>query len=276
MLTTSVDGLWVLQILTGTEIIAPELGLRPHLPSFETTGMAMSHPAAAELKSAGVIDGDGTVDAPVAEWLTVLSRRDVSLLVYAQTPRTAEPERILLARFASWWVALERCGEMVRITGMGAARDERAASLLIKSQLDRLCGTAMPADFRPASFDASSLLRSVHDGKRVDAFLSAAGFDPHQIAVLASAAEKSRSAQLTILALQSGVPAATGRSTMGPGAVTVLDTPFGRLTSERVFRDGHDWMVISPGSSSHLTAAVQRMLRNLPARNEWFSYRKAL
>ncbi|HOB50942.1 MAG TPA: ESX secretion-associated protein EspG, partial [Mycobacterium sp.] len=35
MLTTSIDGLWVLQVLTGIEVVAPELGLRPHLPSIE-------------------------------------------------------------------------------------------------------------------------------------------------------------------------------------------------------------------------------------------------
>ena len=37
MLTTTIDGLWVLQILAGIEVLAPELGLRPILPSFETS-----------------------------------------------------------------------------------------------------------------------------------------------------------------------------------------------------------------------------------------------
>ena len=36
MLTTTVDGLWVLQVLSGIEVMAPELGLRPHLPSVES------------------------------------------------------------------------------------------------------------------------------------------------------------------------------------------------------------------------------------------------
>ena len=36
MLTTTIDGLWVLQVLTGIEVLAPEMGLRPILPSVET------------------------------------------------------------------------------------------------------------------------------------------------------------------------------------------------------------------------------------------------
>ena len=72
MLTTTIDGLWVLQILAGIEVVAPELGLRPILPSFETAHKALAHPIAAELRAAGVIDEAGTVDSVVVEWLTVL------------------------------------------------------------------------------------------------------------------------------------------------------------------------------------------------------------
>ena len=132
MLTTTVDGLWVLQVLSGIEVLAPELGLRPHLPSVETERMALAHPVAAELRAAGVITDSGEVDGPVLEWLTVLSRRDVALLVYAQTPvHETEPERVLLARFAQWWVALERSGIAVRIGGVGMATSESSAGILI-------------------------------------------------------------------------------------------------------------------------------------------------
>lgn len=36
MLTTTVDGLWVLQAVTGIEQTCPELGLRPLLPRLDT------------------------------------------------------------------------------------------------------------------------------------------------------------------------------------------------------------------------------------------------
>ncbi|EUA56726.1 espG family protein [Mycobacterium xenopi 4042] len=87
VLTTTVDGLWALQILTGIEVVAPELGLRPILPSVETPQMALLHPITAELQAAGVIDDSGTVDPIVVEWLTVLARRDVALVIQARSPQ---------------------------------------------------------------------------------------------------------------------------------------------------------------------------------------------
>ena len=61
MLTTTLDGLWVLQVLSGIEVLAPELGLRPHLPSVETTHMALAHPVAEELRDVGAIGPAGPI-----------------------------------------------------------------------------------------------------------------------------------------------------------------------------------------------------------------------
>lgn len=134
MLTTTLDALWVLQVLTGIEVLAPELGLRPHLPSVESPQRALAHPAAGELREAGVIDDAGAVDQTVVEWLTVLSRRDVALLVDANTPAAVgAQERILLARFAQWWVTLERCAGQVRLSGAGVAASEQSAARLISA-----------------------------------------------------------------------------------------------------------------------------------------------
>lgn len=47
MLTTTVDGLWVLQAVTGVEQTCPELGLRPLLPRLDTAERALRHPVAA-------------------------------------------------------------------------------------------------------------------------------------------------------------------------------------------------------------------------------------
>ena len=52
VLTTTLDGLWVLQVLSGIESLAPELGLRPVLPSAEPRESALAHPIAAELQAA--------------------------------------------------------------------------------------------------------------------------------------------------------------------------------------------------------------------------------
>ena len=277
MLTTTVDGLWVLQVLSGIEVLAPELGLRPHLPSVETEQMALSHPVAAELRAAGVITDSNEVDAPVLEWLTVLSRRDVALLVYAQAPpRETEPARVLLARFAQWWVALERSSIAIRLSGVGTATSERSAGVLINSQIERLCGEMKPAFLRPVTLDVAELLGSVRDRATLQSFLLDKRLDGDQITALTLAADTQRSAQASVVALQSGVADGPARSHIGRGAVTIIDTPQGRLLSEHVVRGGTSWLIVSPGSSGNIANAVQKMVRRLPAEDEWHSHRKVV
>lgn len=277
MLTTTLDGLWLLQVLTGIEVLAPELGLRPHLPSVETPEKAMLHPAAEELLAAGVIDDDGTVDETVLEWLTVLSRRDVALLLCVQTPRAeVGAERILLARFAQWWVSLERFGNHVRLSGAGTARTEKSAGLVISAQIERLCGTMSPATFKPVTIDVGEILAAVNDPASLRAFLVDRRFDSDQVAVLSMAADRQRSAQASVVAIQAGVAEAPARSHIESGAVTIIDTPHGRLVSELVRRGGKPWMIVSPGTLPNIASAVKTMLRNLPAQEDWYSHRKVV
>lgn len=277
MLTTTLDGLWVLQVLSGIEVLAPELGLRPHLPSAESPDGALRHPAAEGLRSAGVIDAAGTVDRTVLEWLTVLSRRDVALLVHAQTPAAdGEPERILLARFAQWWVSLERYGLRVRLSGAGTASSEESAGRLINAQIERLCGRLPAADMRPVIVEVDELVSSVRDTGGLRTFLLDQRIDSDQFALLSLAADTKRSAQASVVAIQSGVPAGATRLHIGSGAVTVIDTPRGRLVSEHLTRGGRSWMIVGPGSAANLASAVLAMMRNLPAREDWFSHRKAV
>lgn len=271
MLTTTVDGLWVLQVLSGIEVLAPELGLRPHLPSVETKTAALSHPAARELRDAGVIDARGATDAAVVEWLTVVTRRDVALLLYIQSPGAAGPERILLARLAQWWVALERYGPLVRLSGAGVATNAVDAGLLISAQIDRLCGALPPADMRPLSIDTDLLLAHVRGGGGLSSFLTGLKIEPGQLRFLSAAADTAGSAQGSIVAIQSGE-----RPHITPCAVTIMDTPHGRLISEQVVRDGRTWMIVSPGSASSIASAVHRLLRQTPAGTDWYRHRKVV
>lgn len=277
MLTTTLDGLWVLQVLTEIEVLAPELGLRPHLPSVESARMALAHPVARELRGSGVIDDDGAVDQTVVEWLTVLSRRDVALLVDAKTPAAVgAPERILLARFAQWWVTLERCGAQVRLSGAGVASSEESAARLISTQIQRLCGEMPAAAMKPVTIEVDQLIRAVTDGGGLRAFLIEHRLDGDQIALLTLAADGESSAQASVVALQSGVADGSARCHVGSGVVTILDTPQGRLVSEHVTGGGRSWMVVSPGSAGTIASAVLALMRNLPAHEDWFSYRKVV
>lgn len=278
MLTTTIDGLWVLQVLAGIEVLAPELGLRPILPSFETPQMALRHPIAAELQAEGVIDEEGTVDAVVVEWLTVLARRDIALLIQVRNPDIGEqPARALLARFARWWVVMERSEELVRIGGAGTASAEGAASAVLTAQIERLCGTNTPASLRPITLDIDALQSGVTNQETLRKFLTTQELDPDQLRLVMLAADPARSTQSSIVALQAGVE--TGRPTrthVEHSVATIIDTPEGRLVAEHVPSAGKKWMVIAPGTATNIAAAVNQMMRRLPASEEWHSYRKVV
>ena len=272
MLTTTLDGLWVLQVLSGIEVLAPELGLRPHLPSIETTAAALAHPVAAELIDAGVITTSGTVDDTVLQWLAVLSRREIALLLHTRDAGGhGAPSQALLARFDRWWVALERSDDLVRLSGAGTATTERSAGLAIMNQIDRLCGPMPASLMQPVSIKTDELLGAVSDAATLRNFLREKRFDPEQIRILTLAAQPGQSRQTSVVAIQSGVS-----SHIEAGALTIIDTPDGRLLTEHVSQDATAWMVVTPGSSDAVTSAVHRLLRRLPAQHAWYSYRKAV
>jgi hypothetical protein len=281
VLTITVDGLWALQVLTGIEVVAPELGLRPHLPSVEPKRLALEHPVTAELRAVGVIGDSGNVDSTVVEWLTVLSRRDVALLMRFGTPGDSsskgEPARALLARFAQWWVAMERSADLVRISGAGTASTEGAASAALNAQIERLCGTNAPAALRPVTLDADAMQSASATREALRIFLDRQGLEADQVQMLTLAADPDRSAQAAIVAIQSGVD--TGRPTRAyvePSVVTIIDTPEGRLVAEHTYSGGKKWMIIAPGTKSNVAAALNHLVRRLPTDQEWYSYRKVV
>jgi hypothetical protein len=278
VLTTTVDGLWVLQVLTGIEVLAPELALRPILPSVETPQMALAHPIAAELRAVGVIDEAGSVDATVVEWLTVLARRDVALLMYVQRPEDGEsPARAILARFAQWWVVMERSENLVRISGAGTSSTESAANDVVIRQIERLCGTQEPAPLQPVTVDVDQVMAGVNSRETLRQQLLRQRLDGDQLQILMMAADMRRTARAFIVAIQSGVD--TGRPTrthIEQGVVAIADTPEGRIVGEHFSSAGKRWMIIAPGTTTSITDAINRMMRRLPANQEWYSYRKVV
>jgi hypothetical protein len=278
VLTTTVDGLWALQVLSGIEVVAPELGLRPVLPSVETAHMALAHPISAELRAVGVIDESGIVDSVVVEWMTVLARRDVALLIQVRNPEVGQQSaRALLARFAQWWVVMERSEELVRIGGAGTASAEGAANAVLTAQIERLCGTNTPAPLRPITLDSDALQAGVTSQETLRKFLANQQLDADQLRMVMLAADSTRSTQSSIVALQAGVE--TGRSMrthVEHSVVTLIDTPEGRLMAEHVPSAGRKWMVIAPGTATNIASAVNQMVRRLPANENWYSYRKVV
>jgi hypothetical protein len=276
MLTTTVDGLWVLQAVTGVEQTCPELGLRPMLPRLDTPERALSHPAAAELVAAGALDEAGNVDPMIREWLTVLLRRDLGLLVMIGVPGR-EPTRASICRFATWWVVLERHGDLVRLYPAGTAGNEASASDLLVGQIERLCGVAEAAPLRPVTLDTEELLNSVRDAASLRTFLLEQRLDADQLQMVLMAADPARSAQANIVGLQAGVgPDELARIAVGDSTVSIVDTPAGRICIESVTSGQRQYQILSPGSRSDIGGAVQRLIRRLPAGDEWHSYRRVV
>ena len=278
MLTTTVDGLWVLQVLAGVEVLAPELGLRPHLPSVESKELALEHPMARELREQGVIDDDGVVDGPVVEWLTVIARRDIGLVINVQSPtEDGPPRRVVLARFAQWWVVLERSDHLVRISPAGTANAEGAAQSILRGQIERLCGNHDAAQLKPVTLDADAMVATVRDRDGMRRYLMAQALDADQVRMLVLMGDTAKCAQASIVALQTGVETdSPTRTLVGDAAVAIIDTPEGRILSERIQRGGKNWMIVSPGSTGNIVNAIGQILRGLPADREWHSYRKVV
>lgn len=276
MLTTTVDGLWALQALTGIEVLSPELGLRPLLPRLETAATALRHPVIAELRSAGVVDATGAVTAPVTEWLTVLARRDIALFAAVRTGAESVPLKVLLARYARWWAVLERRGDLVALSGVGQTVERTGAEAIVAAQVERICGTAPPAPLRPVTVPLEAL-RAAGSLPALRAALAGHRLDSDQIRLVIAAADPQRSTQASLVALQSGIDG-TGpaRTHVDPAAVTIIDTAEGRLCVEQAVLDGRRWAVIAPGTPSAVAAALGRMLRRLPAPNGWHCHRKAV
>ncbi len=276
MLTTTADGLWVLQAVTGVEQTCPELGLRPLLPRLDTAERAMRHPIASELIAAGALDAAGDVDQMIREWLTVLLRRDLALLVTIAVPGR-ELTRASICRFASWWVVLERHDELVRLFPAGTANDEAVAAQLVVGQVERLCGVAEAAPLRPVTVDTQQLLESVRDPAGLREFLIGQRLDADQLHIVTMAADPARSAQATIVALQAGIgPEDLARIAVGDTAVAIVDTQAGRVCVETLTSGQRRFQVLSPGSRSDIGGAVQRLIRRLPAGEDWYSYRRVV
>jgi hypothetical protein len=274
VLTTTIDGLWALQALTGVEQTCPELGLRPLLPRIETAERVSRHPAAADLAAAGALDDHGAPDPMIREWLTVLQRRDLGLLMHIGIP-DREPIRVSISRFASWWVVLERLGDQVRLYPAGSASDETGASALLVGQIERLCGVADAAALRPVTFDAQDMLASVRDGDSMRRFLMRQRLDGDQFHLLMMAADPRQSAQATIAAIQAGAGSdQTARLGIADTTVTIIDTAAGRVCTEILDKSGHRYQIVKPGSRANIAAAVGRLVRDLPAGDQWFSHRR--
>jgi hypothetical protein len=279
MLTTTLDGLWALQAIAGIEQLCPELGLRPLLPRLDTREQALRHPVAATLIECGALDAEGEVDPMIREWLTVIMRRDLTLLLQIGVgdPDPAQLSKASICRFAQWWVVLERCEDQVRLYSVGVASDEASASDLVVGQIERLCGVAEAASMRPVTLRTQELLERVRDATSLRKYLVDQRLDVDQLQIVMMAADPAVSALANLVAIQvGGGPSEMARLVIGDTTVLIADTPAGRVCVENVDNAGRRFQVVAPGSRQDIAKAITRLLRRLPAGEDWYSYRRVV
>jgi hypothetical protein len=279
MLATTLDGLWALQVFTGIETICPELGLRPHLPRAESERpeVAVRHPAAGELIHCGAITvgADGpTVDRPIAEWLTVISRREVALMMLIHRPSghgSDLPTRVALSRFGQWWVSLARYdNDAVVIRPMGTATTRDAAAGLVCREVEAVCDVNDAAKFEPMTVATDRLLALTAHPAGLEKMLIKEGANLDQLRAGLALAD-ARSAQCSLVALQSGQRSAV----VTDNVVTIGDTAIGRMMVKNMRRSGQRWTVLAPGTQNFINSGIVELLSTLPAGNDWFSIRNA-
>ena len=123
---------------------------------------------------------------------------------------------------------------------------------MIRAQIERLCGTNKPAPLRPVTLDVDALQEKATSPEGIGIFLAAQRLDTDQLQILIMASDAERSAQAGIVALQSGVArAGPTRTQVEPNAVTIIDTPEGRLVAEHESSAGKRWMILAPGTTQH-------------------------
>lgn len=273
---TSLDGLWALQVFAGIERVCPELGLRPHDPMTETVDLAQKHPVVAELMSVGaVIDGEDRprVDQPIVEWLTVLSRREVALVLLVHQPWDDRdlPLRVVLSRFGRWWVSMALFdNQTVRIRPMGTAKTDEAAADLIRREIDNLCGSAPPASSFAPIMVSTDRLRACQSESAVRALMMREGASVDQLRAGLALSASAGCAQVSVVAVQQGqrpVPTVTDH------VVTVADTGEGRMLVKNIARNGQRWTVLAAGTPPLIASALTELLVSLPAGEEWHNVR---
>ena len=279
-LTTTPNGVWVLQALLGVETLPVALRLRPFIPSMydesvivDTTAgpVPLAHTAEyASLVAADVIDAAGAVDDTVRDWMTVLSRaeRQVVLAIRRPDPATvgdASPtvqERVLVVcRHRRWLAMAARDGDEVVIDAVGESEQPDQQAELICNVMLAAFGDAYPADIEgvnvPAELMYSTLNNAAPHGHDVVASaLARLGLAPPLTEVLTAAARFDESAMAVVSVIDTGVT-----TQVHPRVLTVADTAYGRVSiTTSASADGKEWMTIWPATVAGLRDELATLL----------------
>jgi len=278
VLTTSVEGLWVLQALLGVESMPVALHLKPFIPSahgsliVETDAGHVPLAQTAQYHSlvqAGVIDEAGRVDEVVRDWMKVLGRpdREVVLVIRRPSGHPADDaptvsERVLVICLHRRWMAMAaRDGSEIVIGGVGEADDPDRQIELMCRVLVPAFGESVAADIDGVNVELDVLLAAMgaaaSSGREaVTAALAKVGLPPHEVEVVTAATRLDESAMAVVSLIDHGLDIYPH-----PRVLTVADTDFGRVSfTTMTGADGKQWMSIWPTTPAGLRDDLTELL----------------
>lgn len=253
-LTTTCEGLWLLQALCGVETLPSVLVLRPFVADADPPA---GHPGIATLEESGAIVA-GAVHPQIRVWLETLGAPDVVLA--CMVSRGDAHLRVAVARRDAMTVAASRHGDDIMVENVGAVPSMR--SLL--ARLLPLCGPdTEPAEFKPIMVPTADLMDGLAQVVRGDhtpaVVLGRLGLDPDQRRIVTAAADHP-DMQLSIAVVRHDEHG----DHVGIAAVTVSDTDAGRIVSGPVRSDsGAWWTMITPGTLDAGAHALETLLQTV-------------
>ena len=283
-LTTTPNGIWILQALLGIEKMPLALRLRPFIPSVDGDGTVATEigqvpwSQTAEYQAhvaSGVIDRDGRVDDAVRDWMTVVGRPHREVLVAIRRPKPLdgpladgeEPPALIQERVMSicqrdrWLAMIARSGDEVVVAPLGeAARPDEQVDLICDTLLHAFShgeAAAISGFNVPTTTLESALNENVPKGRTMlAAALTRLGLSPDQVAVLSAATALDESAMAAVTVIDHGIT-----DTFHSDSVSVIDSDVGRITvSYTTGPDGTRWTSIWPTTADALRQDLARLL----------------
>lgn len=288
-LTTTPNGIWMLQALLGVEKMPTALRLRPFIPSVDGDGTVATEigdvpwSQTAEynsLAAAGVIDQAGRVDDAVRDWMAVVGRPQREVLVVIRRPKPLdgpvsegeEPPALIDERVMSicqrdrWLAMIARSGDEVVLAPLGeAARSDEQTDLICDTVLHSFSrGEAAPiSGFNvPSATFESTLKENFPKGRPVlAAALARLGLSPDQVTVVSAGCHLDESAMAVVSVIDHGI-----QNHFHPDVISVVDSELGRITvNNTTGPDGTRWTSIWPTSTEALRQDLAKLLNSAKA-----------
>ncbi len=254
-LTTTREGVWVMQALCGVEMLPAALLLRPYV-SAGGPPSAATHSGVAVLREAGaLIDDENTVHPTIVRWLEALGAPDIELTVSVR--RGDAQMRLVIARREAVTVAISRCADDITIEEIGPVSSMRS----LYASIVALCGPAVdPAQFEPITVRSADLVdglaAAVKGAQDAGGVLGGLGLSAEQRRIVMLAAD----APFMEASFAVVIHDARGDH-VGLASAAVTDTVEGRVVTGPIRgQDSRWWIQIVPGTVDAGASALRSLL----------------